>query len=67
MQTIAIILISILISFLAVTDGHAQPKCVNTEGEAAIVNKDIPSARLESIARAKWSAIEQVVGVNVKA
>ena len=65
MQTIAIILISILISFLTATDGRCQQKCVNAEGEAAIVNNDIPSAKLESIARAKWSAIELVVGVNV--
>ncbi len=67
MQTIAIILISILISFLTATDGRCQQKCVNAEGEAAIVNNDIPSAKMESVARAKWSAIEQVVGVDVKA
>ena len=67
MQTIAIILISILISFLTATDGRCQQKCVNAEGEAAIVNSDIPSAKMESVARAKWSAIEQVVGVDVKA
>ncbi len=42
-------------------------KCVNTEAEAAIVNNDIPSAKLEAIARAKWSAIEQVVGTEIKA
>jgi hypothetical protein len=42
-------------------------KCVNAEAEAAIVNNDIPSARLEAIARAKWSAIEQVVGTEIKA
>jgi hypothetical protein len=67
MQTIAIILTSILISFLTATDGRCQQKCVNAEGEAAIVNNDIPSAKMESVARAKWSAIEQVVGVDVKA
>ena len=42
-------------------------KCVNAEAEAAIVNNDIPSAKLEAIARAKWSAIEQVVGTEIKA
>ena len=67
MRTTAIILISILISFLTATDGRCQQKCVNAEGEAAIVNNDIPSAKMESVARAKWSAIEQVVGVDVKA
>ena len=67
MQTIAIILISILICFLTATDGRCQQKCVNAEGEAAIVNNDIPSAKTEAIARAKWAAIEQTVGTEVKA
>jgi hypothetical protein len=42
-------------------------KCVNTDGEAAIVNGDMPSAKMEAVARAKWAAIEKVVGVTVKA
>lgn len=42
-------------------------KCVNSEAEAALINNDIPSAKLEAIARAKWSAIEQVVGTEIKA
>jgi hypothetical protein len=50
-----------------VNDARSQEKCVNTEAEAAIINNDIPSARLEAIARAKWSAIEQVVGTEIKA
>jgi len=52
--------------FLSAT-ALAQVKTVDTEGEAAIVNNDIPSARQEAVARAKWAAIEQVVGVQVKA
>jgi hypothetical protein len=67
MQTIVIILISVLISFFSITDGQCQQKCVNSEGEAAIVNNDVPSARMEALARAKWAAVEQVVGVDVKA
>jgi len=46
---------------------YSQEKCVNAEAEAAIFNNDIPSAKLEAIARAKWSAIEQVVGTEIKA
>ena len=42
-------------------------KCVDSDGEAAIVDGDIPSAKMEAVARAKWSAIEKVVGVTVKA
>ena len=52
---------------LPVNDALSQEKCVNTEAEAAIINNDIPSAKLEAIARAKWSAIEQVVGTEIKA
>jgi len=51
----------------SVNDALSQEKCVNTEAEAAIINNDIPSAKLEAIARAKWSAIEQVVGTEIKA
>jgi hypothetical protein len=50
-----------------INDARSQEKCVNTEAEAAIINNDIPSAKLEAIARAKWSAIEQVVGTEIKA
>ena len=50
-----------------VNDVLSQERCVNTEAEAAIINSDIPSAKLEAIARAKWSAIEQVVGTEIKA
>lgn len=46
---------------------EATIKCVDSEGEAVIVNNDIPSAKAEAIARAKWSAIEHTVGVEVKA
>jgi hypothetical protein len=58
--------LGVLVSFLLIADGYGQQKCVNAEGEAAIVNSDIPSARMESIARARWAAIEQVVGVDIK-
>ena len=47
--------------------GISTEKCVNAEAEAAIFNNDIPSARHEAIARAKWSAIEQVAGTEIKA
>lgn len=39
---------------------------VEASGEAAIVEGDVPSAKLEAIARAKWDAIERAVGVEVK-
>lgn len=45
----------------------AQLRCVDAEGEAAIMTNDRPSARMEAVARAKWHAIEQTLGVDVKA
>ena len=50
-----------------ISDARSQEKCVNADADAAIINKDIPSAKLEATARAKWSAIEQVVGTEIKA
>ncbi|MFH2119778.1 MAG: hypothetical protein ABIJ25_05200 [Pseudomonadota bacterium] len=47
--------------------GLGAEKCVKTEGEAAIVGGDIPSAKTEAVARAKWAAIEQTVGTEIKA
>jgi hypothetical protein len=43
----------------------AEIKCLNSDGEAVILNNDIPSAKAEAIGRAKWAAMEQVVGVEV--
>jgi len=60
-------LICVLGFFAGVDQALAQGKSVDAEGEAAIVNNDVPSAKQEAVARAKWSAIEQAVGVQVKA
>jgi hypothetical protein len=57
----------LLISFLFTPIGICQGQCVNAVGEAAIVNNDIPSAKAEAVARAKWAAIEKTVGTEVKA
>jgi hypothetical protein len=57
-----------LILFLLLPlSGFCAEKCVQAEGEAVIVGGDIPSARTEAVARAKWAAIEQTVGTEVKA
>jgi hypothetical protein len=49
-----------------INDALSQEKCVKAEAESAIVNDDSPSAKLEAIARAKWSAIEEVVDTEIK-
>lgn len=41
-------------------------KCVDSEGEALIQRGDVPSAKAEAIARAKWNALESVAGVDIK-
>ena len=67
MHRITIVIALLLLSFVSVSAGLCQEKCVNTQGEAAIINNDLPSAKTEAIARAKWAAIEQTVGTEVKA
>ncbi len=62
----SLLLFFLLLNFTAV-DANAQIKCVNADGEAIILNRDTPSAKMEAVARAKWTAIEQVVGTEVKA
>lgn len=52
---------------LTTPDALAQAKCINADGEATIINNDKPSAKMEAVARAKWTAIEQVAGTEVKA
>jgi len=45
----------------------AGEQCVDSDGDAGIVHGDIASAKLEAVARAKWAAIEQTVGVQIHA
>jgi hypothetical protein len=49
-----------------VTEIHAETKCINTTGEATVTNGDIPSAKAEAISRAKLSALEEAVGIDIK-
>jgi len=60
-------LFAFLFLALAAPPASAQTKCIDAAGDAAIIRKDTPSARLEATARAKWAAIEQVVGTQIKA
>ncbi|MCX7635025.1 MAG: hypothetical protein N2Z74_04690, partial [Syntrophales bacterium] len=63
-----LLLVAVLTMVLVLpTPVAAQLKCVDAEGEAIINNNDLPSARLEAVARAKWQAIEKTVGVDVQA
>lgn len=55
-----------LTSSIAFSQQGKEDLRVAASGEAAIFEGDIPSARLDAIARAKWDAIEKTVGVEVK-
>jgi hypothetical protein len=44
----------------------AAPVTVTAVGEADIINGDKTSAKLQAVARAKWSAMEEASGVRVK-
>ncbi|MDW7973140.1 MAG: hypothetical protein RMI01_08070 [Thermodesulfovibrio sp.] len=56
-----------LVSFFISSYAEAKIQCIDSEGQAAILNNDIPAAKAEAISRAKWDAIEKVAGVKVKA
>lgn len=66
MRKISLVFLCFLASITCSSPCFGEAKCVTTRGEAAIMNEDVPSAKLEAVARAKWSAIEQVVGTEVK-
>lgn len=67
MKKIYFLLCLVALPGFGTSEAVSAEKCINAEAEAVIVNNDIPSAKLEAIARAKWSAIEQVVGTEIKA
>ncbi|MBN1614881.1 MAG: hypothetical protein JW950_10490 [Deltaproteobacteria bacterium] len=68
MKRIIIVMITLLFVFIQSTGlGICEEKCVEATGEAAIVAGDISGAKMEATARAKWAAIEQVAGTEVKA
>jgi hypothetical protein len=67
MSKIICIFLFLCLSFFAAADAICAVKCVNSQGEALIINGDVPSAKMEAVARAKWAAIEQVVGTAIKA
>jgi hypothetical protein len=56
----------LILLFGRLTPAYSEEKCVNTEGEAIIVNKNIVPARLEATARARWSAVGLAAGVETK-
>jgi hypothetical protein len=66
MRKIPLSLLTVALLIAPAFPGLSAEKCVQTEGEAAIVEKDVPSAKTEAVARAKWAAIEQTVGAEVQ-
>ncbi len=67
MRKTAAALFFLLLIFLWAPQGICEEKCIDADGEAVIANGDVPSAKLEATARAKWAAIEKTVGTEVKA
>jgi hypothetical protein len=61
---ILIVLIAVILIFTETLS--AAVKCGESGGEAVINGLDIPSAKAEAIARAKWAAIEHLAGVEIK-
>ncbi|HBA71807.1 MAG: hypothetical protein A2X82_19290 [Geobacteraceae bacterium GWC2_55_20] len=61
----ALITASFLTTALVSTT-FAKPVCVEVSGESAVIGGDLPSAKVEAINRAKFAAVEQVAGVDIK-
>jgi len=40
--------------------------CIESIGEAPIIDNDVYAAKMEAIARAKWTAIEKALGLEIK-
>lgn len=60
-----LVAVSLLVSAMG-SISYAKPVCVDVSGESAIVSGDIPSAKTEAVNRAKFAAVEQVAGVDIK-
>jgi hypothetical protein len=56
----------VLLILFTISDVSAKPVCVDAKGESVVLHGDIPSAKVEAINRAKFAAVEQVAGVDVK-
>ena len=67
MHKITATFFSLWLVFQLASEGVCEEKCIDADGEAVIVGGDVPSAKMEAIARAKWSAIEKTVGTQVQA
>ncbi len=67
MKAVSSLFVLIILVCFASFAASGQAKCVDAGGEAAIINEDVPSAKMEAVARAKWAAVEQVAGTEVKA
>jgi len=57
---------ALLLTAALVSTSFAKPVCVEVSGESAVIGGDIPSAKVEAVNRAKFSAVEQVAGVDIK-
>jgi len=58
--------LALSLSLLPWSSSRAEEKCLNAKGSAAIIGEDIPSAKLEASARARWAALEEAAGVEVR-
>lgn len=57
---------ALFLSAILLSPASAKPVCVDASGESSIIRGDIPSAKVEALNRAKFAAVEQVAGVDVK-
>jgi len=61
-----IITVFSLICILLPVKAPCSVECIDAEGEAPIMNNDVSAAKMEAVARAKWAAIGQTIGMEIK-
>lgn len=66
-MTAKIATFTFVVCILCSSSIFAEVTCIETTGEAIITGNNVSSAKAEAISRAKWSAMEQISGMAIKA
>lgn len=65
-RQLALVMMSLMLACALPQPCLARPVCIDSDGEGLIIGNDIYAAKTEAITRAKWSAVEQVAGVELQ-
>lgn len=57
---------TILLILSTISSASAKPVCIDAKGESIVLRGDVPSAKVEAVNRAKFAAVEQIAGIDLK-